>query len=218
MLKDKIKIFSISFLAIILVVLSNTLAFAEEGDGPPSLAINLVASNSTTDSECKITEDKAEPVGFNPDQNETTKISFTINCDLLIELNILDSSKNKVVNIIDDEEKSAKDHEITWDGTINNSGGAYVDNGTYEYQIIAKNTDSKEEVDKVEGDINVIIAAPTTPTTPTTPTVPTTDDQGTVSLQNTATGTTAETGPGILIYGVFPVLGALYSRRKAKKN
>jgi len=212
MLKNKIKTFSIYFLAIILVVLSNTLAFAEEGDGPPSLAINLVASNSTTDSECKITEDKAEPVGFNPDQNETTKISFTINCDLLIELNILDSSKNKVVNIIDDEEKSAKDHEVTWDGTINNAGGAYVDNGTYEYQIIAKNTDSKEEEDKVEGDINVIIAAPTTPTTPTT------DDQGTVSLQNTTTGTTAETGPGILIYGVFPVLGALYNRRKAKKN
>ncbi len=206
MLKNKIKTFLISFLAIILVILSNTLAFASEHDGPPSLSITLESSGS---SECKITEDKAYPVGFNPDQNEETKISFTINCDLLIELNILDLSKNKIVTIVDDEEKSAKEHEFTWDGTINNSGGAYVDNGAYQYQIIAKNIESKEEVDKAEGDINVIIAG--TPATPT-------DDQATISLQNTATGTTAETGPGILIYGVFPILGALYNRRKAKKN
>ena len=44
------------------------------------------------------------------------------------------------------------------------------------------------------------------------------DDEATEVLQNTDDGTTSETGPGVLIYGVFPVLGLLYNRKKRRNN
>jgi flagellar hook assembly protein FlgD len=178
------------------------------------------SSNACAD---PITDDEADPVGFNPGQGEETEVKFTLNCSVLIELNILDSDDEIVVTLIDNVEKSATDHSLPWYGTANNSSsGESVESGTYQYQIIAKDIDSDEELETEEGDINVIVIEEDPPEEDPPeedpPEEDPPDDEATEVLQNTDDGTTSETGPGILIYGIFPVLGVLYNRKKRRRN
>ena len=216
-----------------LLVLTNSVAFAEES-APPSLSINF-GDTSSTDETCAITDDKADPVGFNPDQDQETEISFTTNCSLKIKLSILDSEDKEVLVLVDNVEKSADTYKHTWNGTTNNSdGGTFVANGTYKYEIIASDIDSGTEVDKAESDINVIIATEEeteeenssdsdsntedSSSNNSSDDSSSSDDDATLALQNTQEGITSETGPGILIYGLFPVIGAVYGHKRRKKN
>jgi len=214
MVKDKIKIFSISFAVIFLLVLSNTVAFA---DDPPSLSITLGSDSDDSDG-CEIKDDEADPVGFNPQQEEETTIKFTTTCDLKITVNILDSDDKEVLALVEDVEKSADDYEYSWNGTTSNSSsGEYVDSGEYKYQIIGSDVDSGTEVDTVEGDINIVVWEEEEEVEEEEEEEDT-DDDATLALQNTEEGTTSETGPGILIYGALPVLSIFYRRRKRSKN
>ena len=88
--------------------------------------------------------------------------------------------------------------------------------GTYQYKILAKNTQTKAVEDTADDEINLIYF--------TLEDMPKDDgksdevvnkDQAdaTMTLNNSKSGKTAETGPGVIIYSIFPIIGYFLSRK-----
>ena len=129
----------------------------DSGDELDTEEGTITVTEEEDSDECNdpITDDEADPAGFNPGNGEETAIKFTLTCSVVIELNIIDSDDKIVVALIDNVEKSATDHSFSWYGTANNSStGDSVESGTYQYQIIAKDIDSDEEIETEEGSID----------------------------------------------------------------
>ncbi len=180
-----------------------------------SLSVQISMAESTTECAAQITNHEAKPAGFNSYEEESTLIRFSINCNVLIELNILDSSNNQVLSIVDNIEKSPNDYEYSWNGTFNNlRGGAYVSTGQYQYEIIAKDIESGEVIDVVKNIINLIVIEEETKEE----VKEANRDAASMALQNTSEGSTAETGPEVLIYTMLPASGVLYHRKRRAKN
>ena len=101
---------------------------------------------------------------------------------------------------------------MKWYGTEDNEeNGDSIPVGNYKFKIIAKNTSTEEIEDTAEGAIEIV-------TTADRPDQPdnsgTTDDDATMVVTNATSGQTSQTGPGILIYFLFPLGAYIISKRK----
>lgn len=165
----------------------------------------------------KITNVTVVPSSFKP-ATESTKISYTTSLKAIIDIKITNGVGQTVGNLVDNITLAAGSYFVNWYGTNDNKqGGMILNSGTYHYKIVAKNTKTNNVEDSKEGDISLIYVA-SNPESPTTDTA-TKQDQAaqanaTMILQNTKKGTTSKTGPDILIYSAFPVIGYLVARRR----
>ncbi|MEK7086009.1 MAG: hypothetical protein AAB953_03275 [Patescibacteria group bacterium] len=193
-----------------------------DNDSPPSIVIDMNGNNNgnagnSDNTKIKITKADAFPKGFNPTVTNT-KITYAINKEAIIEIKIVDSSGQTVVKLIDDKKISKGEYFVNWYGTTDNEeGGPVVKTGTYQYKILAKNTQTKAVEDTADDEINLIYF--------TLEDMPKDDgksdevvnkDQAdaTMTLNNSKSGKTAETGPGVIIYSIFPIIGYFLSRKK----
>lgn len=172
----------------------------------------------------KITKVSAYPKGLHPSIN-SSKIYYTLSKEATLEIRISDHTGQTIIKLIDDQKVEAGDHFITWYGTQNNvKEGTALKNGTYKFKIIAKNPKTGDIEDTEEGEINLSYQSPPTPPVTTgtgqTATGKVSGEAGknqakaTQTLQNSTTGKTAKTGPGVLIYFLFPLAGYFISRKK----
>ena len=170
----------------------------------------------------KITKVSVSPQAFNP-SIDNTKINYSTSLKSLVDIKITDSFGQTVGNLVDNQSLSAGTYYVIWYGTINNKqGGTVLHSGTYHYKIVTKNTKTNKVEDSKEGDINLIFAAQDQVVDPTpiytapatTPAAQSAQTNATLVLQNTQKGKTPKTGPDILIYGAFPVIGYFLSRRR----
>lgn len=202
-----------------------TIDIPEDEEAPPSVEINIPAEEGDTDGppsldlslpdNIRITSHDVYPEGFNP-LNTETEISYSISDDAEMTVKIVDEDEDTVVVLVDNEDEDEGSHVIEWDGA--NTSDVLVDPGDYQYEIIAKHPDTHEIEDMAEGDITVIYTSTTPrPSGQQGSGVDQIQARATVALQNSATGSVSETGPGILIYGLLPIAGYILARKKIKK-
>lgn len=185
---------------------------------------------TTQNSNIKISKASVFPIGFNPLLAET-KITYKISAKAKMEIKIIDGTGVKIRGLITDETIDAGEYKVTWDGA--GDEGEVVDPGEYSFKITAKNPTSGEIADVKSGTINVVYYqaardfedqntsrngnatnSSQSPATvqPLQPSVP--EANATMALQNATSGTTTPTGPEVLIYLAFPVLGYFLGRKK----
>lgn len=168
----------------------------------------------------KITKADVYPKGFNPTVTDS-RITYAINKEAIIEIKISDMNDLVVTRIIENKKVSAGEYFVNWKGTANNEqSGPILPPGTYVYKILAKDPKSGEIKDTAKGEISLIYATLLTgnfqdivgfqPPVETDPL----QNIATQTLNNSSSGTTAQTGPGILIYFVFPLAGLLIFFKK----
>lgn len=198
-------------------VLFSGIAFAVESDSPPSLELDMPPSldappeSGSENDEIEITNAIADPDSFDP-TSAFTEIKYEINKDAIIEIKILKPNNDTVITLVDDVEKDAGEQEVKWYGRENNNeDGDSIPIGNYKFKIIAKNTATEATEDTAEGTIE-IVAATERPDQPDSD--GSTDDDATMVVTNATSGNTAETGPGVLIYFLFPLAGYLITKRK----
>lgn len=162
----------------------------------------------------QITKAKAFPIGFNPLINET-KISYAISGKAEVEIKILTKSGVTIATIVDNKVLDAGEYFIWWDGK--GSTGKTVDPATYEFKITAKDPNSGTVKDVKKGELNVVYAKladfETPPPAPQQPQV-STQSAATMAMTNATSGSTADTGPGVLLYFLFPIGSFIITRRK----
>ncbi|MBI4235086.1 hypothetical protein HY604_02180 [Candidatus Peregrinibacteria bacterium] len=168
----------------------------------------------------KITKHSVFPVGFNPLINES-KIAYTISAKAEVEIRILTQSGVTITTLVDNKVLDQGEYFVYWDGTNNASGnGKVVDPATYQYKITAKDPNNGTVKDVKTGNVNVVYvkSADFENGSSSSVTVPPVNNQAqaTVAMQNATGGKTAGTGPGILIYALFPLAGYFISRYKKK--
>lgn len=187
-----------------------------EDDSPPKLTISQPGSEDI------ILEAKAYPKGFNP-LTSKTQITYKLSKAAKIDIKIVDLSGAEIIKIVDDKELEKGEWFVFWEGTKDNSPtGQIVEIGTYKYIINAKDTESGELLDTAEGELNIVYelsnSNPGNPAKPVNTLPPqqngggSANAAGTIALQKATTGKTSETGPGVLIYFLFPIGGLLYSK------
>ncbi|PIR55143.1 hypothetical protein COU74_01935 [Candidatus Peregrinibacteria bacterium CG10_big_fil_rev_8_21_14_0_10_36_19] len=167
------------------------------------------------------------PVGFNPQINET-KISYNLSQGAKVEVTIVDSAGNNVVTLTD-QILPGGTHEVWWNGTNSTSNtGNTVQSGEYAYKIIVRDPSTNAITDTDTGKINAIYSnsnqdfesqtpnstAPVTTVSPTNNQISTETVEASVALNSATTGKTADTGPSMLIYGAFPLVGYIIRRKK----
>lgn len=181
----------------------------EEPDGPPSLGLSLPDN-------IRITSHDVYPEGFNP-LNTETEISYSISDDAEMTVRIVDEDEDPVVVLVDNEAEDEGAHTVEWDGA--NTSNVLVDPGDYQYEIIAKHPDTHDIEDMAEGNITIIYAAavPPRPAGQQGSGVDQNQSRATVALQNSATGSVSDTGPGIIIYSLLPIAGYILAGRRIKK-
>ena len=183
----------------------------------------------------KITRHEADPDYFNP-TIEDTEIEYTLSKDAVLEIVINNASDQEQIKLLDDEEVDEGEGEVVWNGTDDNDEkGTVLPAGLYKYKIKAKNTDTEATEDTEEGYITLAYTE-VTQSTSTTPESESSTDSSTDSTEstdssassddnseavqamtNTTTGETSDTGPGVLIYAAFPLMGILLTKRKRKR-
>lgn len=168
----------------------------------------------------KITKHSAFPVGFNPLINET-KITYTISAKAEVEIRILTQSGVTITTLVDNKVLDKGEYFVWWDGTNSASGnGKVVDPATYQYKITAKDPNNGTVKDVKTGNINVVYVKSADfengSTSPVTVPPVNNQAQATVAMQGATGGKTAGTGPGILIYALFPLGGYFISRYKKR--
>jgi len=168
------------------------------------------------------------PVGFNPLVNEA-KISYNLSQGAKVEVSIIDNGGNVVVTLIDKVLPGGA-HEVWWNGTnaIDNSGKV-VESGEYAYKIIVRDPSTNAITDTQTGKINAIysnsnqdfegsnnqaVIPPVTTAPVATNQISTETVEASVALNSATTGKTAETGPSMLIYTAFPLVGYIIRRKK----
>lgn len=175
-----------------------------------------------SDSDAKLKDVDAFPKGFNPQLN-ATKISYSVTGIGKVDIKIHNLKGDIVATLANNQSVEKDDYDIWWDGTDNNKSGKLLEPGTYTYKITLKDSKDDDVLDTASGSLNLIYAkvASETAATPDNGTVKatnlkttTSNSQAVVSLQNATSGKTAGTGPGTLIYLLFPAAGYIISRRK----
>jgi hypothetical protein len=179
------------------------------------------------DSLIKITQHEADPDYFNP-TTEETEIEYTISEDAILEITIVNISDQELVKLLDDEEVDEGSGEIIWLGTDDNTvGGTVLPAGVYKYKIKAKNVDTEATEDTEEGTVTLAYtevavegdsedpeSETSTDNTSDSDTGSSSESDAIMAMTNTVSGETSETGPGVLIYSIFPVIGIFVARRK----
>lgn len=174
-------------------------------------------------------EDGVSKPKFNPEVN-SVKVYYKLDHDADVVVEILDSKGKTVVELLDEkQDKKSGLYSVWWEGTKDNkSNGQKVPDGTYTYKITATHPDYPTVQDSEEGpvtvdsnffegtgdfeDLNGGGVQPEQGTLVTTQTP--TQIVAAQTLQNATTGTTAGTGPGVLIYFLFPAVALAYQRIK----
>ncbi len=156
---------------------------------------------------------------------------YTISGDADVKIEVLDKD-GKVIATIKEEEQEKGQHVAWWNGTVDNKfGGQEIADGTYTFKITATHPEYEEVKDTKEGSITADSTAgngegdfeepggggakPGEKTgdkagdkegllgkTPDELKA----DEAKKTLQNSGTGQTAGTGPGILLYLLIPAL------------
>lgn len=229
------KLLLITFIALLFTANLSYVVFAADDENPPQLNIDVppsldidIPEDEGTDENppaidvnipegVRITSHSANPKDFNPVTVSDTVITYSISGKAEMKVKIVDENENTVVVLVDDKDQDEGSHTTKWYGTVDNrTSGEVVDQGEYQYEIVAKDQETHEIEDIEEGEINIVYSAQTT--------LPrTTGQQGsglnnretlaTMTIQNSDTGETSRTGPGILIYMIFPIVGYLISRK-----
>lgn len=190
---------------------------AAESEAPPSLTIKTDNPETPSGGNLKIIKANAYPKGFNPTVSES-KISYEINQEGIMEIKITDSNGLTVNRLVENKKISAGDYFVNWKGTNNNQqNGQILSPGTYQYKILAKDPNTSEIKDTAEGEINLVYSSPQTESQGDGQPSPEIDKQqtkATQTLNNSTSGKTVKTGPGILIYSIFPLAGYFITRKK----
>jgi flagellar hook assembly protein FlgD len=177
----------------------------------------------------EITKVSASKTTFNPYINEV-QILYTTSEDANVTVSIYNMKGEKITDILSAEQKKG-DHNVWWTGTVNNKTlGKKVDDGSYIFKITASLKDFPTIKDTKEGTITVDTQVATNPgdfedldgggAEPAGDPEPEPEPQGTLgstpvtpeqliatqTLQNSTTGQSAGTGPGVLIYLLIPAL------------
>ena len=176
----------------------------------------------TTAQSPQISKSSVLPKDFNP-LIKATKISYTLTKKAKVEIRIVDKNGNTVVKLLDNKEKEATSHDVWWNGTDKTTSvGEVVPAGEYSYRIVVRDPATNAITDSKTGKVKATYAgatpkATTKKTTTATTAKKTTDPlqaKAIQALQNTKTGKTAETGPSMLIYTLFPLTAYLIRRKK----
>jgi len=165
---------------------------------------------------------------FNPDINEVQFV-YTIDNDAEVVIEIYDS-KGKLVTTIKEEDQEKGQHVVWWNGSMGNElFGESIPDGTYTYKITATNSKDKTSKDTKEGQVIVdsttgtgagdfedLDGGGTKPASTNTAGTNTGTlasasnnaqaNASVLALQNSTTGQTAGTGPGVLLYLLIPAL------------
>jgi len=216
-----------------------------EGTTPDEICDNEVDDDGDgktdyDDSECDIPDDAdidvyddgASRTKFNPEIN-SVKLFYKLSEDGHVTVEIIDSDDEVVVELLD-EDQEKKDgvshHTLWWNGTkTNKNSGQIVPDGTYTYKITATHADYPTLEDTEEGPLTITSdyvdgvgdfenpdgggdvqpgGGGTGGDTPD-------QDDATIAMQNAQGGTTAGTGPGVLIYFLFPFIPYAFRRIKS---
>ncbi len=188
----------------------------DNGNGNPQQPPDNDDGDEEATSNIKITNVSVSPKKLNPIIDEA-RLSYKISKQAKIEVKLLDKDGQVVATLLNDETQSAGTHTVNWFGTKGNSkSGKAVDAGTYTFKITAKNlagqTKDTEEVklEVVFGQTQSLVQPPPPKSSDPNQT------QATLSLNNSKSGKTAATGPGMLVYPLIP-LAYLIQRKLRKK-
>jgi flagellar hook assembly protein FlgD len=196
------------------------------------------------DSDCKPPKDasiKITDVGvtsqkINPALN-AVKIYYKLSDSANVKVEIKSAKGDLTIPLFEGkQEKQVGNFSVWWEGTIDNTAtGQKVPDGTYTYKISATHLKYSSVKDSKEGTLTVDstynpggldfedinnanllgntgegTGQGTGQGTPSTPS----QNNATVALQNSATGSTAGTGPGVVIYFLFPLFAYAYKKIK----
>lgn len=121
----------------------------DQDSNPPDF--NLPSENNDqSGSDLRIVDHEVKNSIFDPYDDQEAEITFTINKDARMTLEIRDEDNEEVVTVIDNRSYDAGEYTVNWDG--DDRFGDTVDEGEYEYRLIAR---IGEESDREEGKIYV---------------------------------------------------------------
>ncbi|MBT3865400.1 hypothetical protein HOE67_00165 [Candidatus Peregrinibacteria bacterium] len=193
------------------------------------------------DSDCKLPKSAvmdvynatASPKSFNP-HVYSSKISWWMDKDAYVDVVIEDPQSSLVIQLVDNKLLDDGFNEVWWEGTKDNkTTGTIVPDGTYNYVITATNKKYETVSDTQEGVITVSTSDGATGAqtqdiedvntgggtsgvaSGTTGGQTTFDQIAQASMQNAQAGETAGTGPGILVYFLFPLFAFAFNRIKS---
>lgn len=192
------------------------------------------------DASIKITDVGVTSQKLNPALN-AVKIYYKLSDSANVKVEIKSTQGNITVPLFEGkQEKQVGNFSVWWEGTLDNKpNGQKAPDGTYTYKISATHLKYPSVKDSKEGTITVDSAynpggldfedinnanlvgdanqgqgagtgAGQTPSTPSTPS----QNQATVAIQSATTGSTAGTGPGVVIYFLFPLFAYAYKKIK----
>lgn len=194
----------------------------EDDDAPPGINGDIFtdedANDATNDEEIDLLSHSVTPVGFNPYNGGEAEISYEIQGSAVVKVDIINSNGVKILTLVDEENQSGE-NSVTWNGTsTNTASGSIVTQGNYTYQISLFDPADDSLVSTAQGEINVNYAAENDGADNLSDLDAVDNDQNdaVMATQNDFSGNTAETGPGMLIYLLSPILG--YAYVKFKKN
>ncbi len=191
-------------------------ATVKNGKTPLNQDIRISFATKAEKEKIRIFDAIADPEEFNPAFKES-RISFEISDKARVDLFIEDEDGNIVVELIDDKVLDRGEHFEWWNGTEeSDNSGEIVDSGEYEYRINARNPDTGELEDTERGTISAIYIAeiedfegPDIVEQRPEQSLPSQgdplEDDARMALQNASSGSTAGTGPGVLIYLLLPL-------------
>lgn len=193
------------------------------------------------DASIKITDIGVTSQKLNPALN-AVKIYYKLSDSANVKVEIKSTQGNITVPLFEGkQEKQVGNFSVWWEGTLDNKpNGQKAPDGTYTYKISATHLKYPSVKDSKEGTITVdsaynpggldfedinnanLVGGTTqgqgagtgqgaagqgTPSTPS-------QNQATVVIQSATTGSTAGTGPGVVIYFLFPLFAYAYKKIK----
>jgi len=166
----------------------------------------------------------ASPKLFNPLVQELI-IKYTLSGNAKIDVEIFNLSGQLVTKLTNNQSLGAGEHTAKWKGTVNNQiTGDIVPPARYKYKITVKNANTGEVITTQDAIITVAYDQAGSGTSGTGSDTnnsndisSTTQANASLALQNITSGRTADTGPGILLYGLFPLAG-YFVRKKIKSS
>jgi flagellar hook assembly protein FlgD len=100
-----------------------------------------VKTEKTEEDNLKIIDTEVENPIFDPWENDEAEITFVINQDSYITLEIRDEDNCEVKTLVEDKYYEKGEYAIEWDGE--DKFGDIVSQGEYEYRLTAKNNNGK---------------------------------------------------------------------------
>ena len=213
----------------------NTATETQDEEAPPSLNLNIDDSTEEGTNTSNDDESQAVPSGGNNDDDDNSGqvqdieivshsifpetlnpltedaiITYRIRGNAKIDVKIYNSRDQLVQTLVANKLHASGEYQIKWYGTVNGEqAGTPLPVGNYSYKILAKNPSDSSLEDSATGTMNVRYFVPTNNGNSDSD-----NDDAVVVVNNTPPKNTAQTGPGLLLYTLFPVLGYSLTRKK----